>query len=143
MKYTFARISALLQISTLLSVLCASLGVYLLINTAMEYYQSQNKSLKANNIATHIESKISQYQTQLRLIAMQPDIITVLRDSEEMRKKKQALLEKEISSALKVRLLPPDTNAIDTSEVPNMGYACLGMIRQSYWRRPALSPAPH
>ena len=131
MKYTFARISALLQFSTLLSVLCASLGLYLLINTAMEYYQSQNKSLKANNIATHIESKISQYQTQLRLIAMQPDIITVLRDSEETRKKKQASLEKGISSASKLRLLPPDTNAIDTSEVPNMGYACLGMIRQS------------
>ena len=131
MKYTFTRISNLLQVSTFLSVLCAGMGLYLLIETSIDYYQSQNETLRAGNIAAHIENKLSQYRTLLKLIAKKTDILDSIQGSESVRIKQEHLLQKEISYAIKVRLLHLKTNAIDTSEIPHMSYACLAMIRAS------------
>ncbi|MBI3570224.1 MAG: GGDEF domain-containing protein [Gammaproteobacteria bacterium] len=129
MKYTFTRISHLIQLSTFLSLVFAGLGVYLLINNAISHYQTENYTLRAGNLATQIESRISAHHAQLTLLARQPRIQALAGQGLAERRAVENQLQNSIASATRVRFLSADSNTVDTSEVPHFDYACLGMLK--------------
>lgn len=128
MKYTFARIGQLIQLSTFLALVFAGLGVYLLLQNASGQYQSEINILHAGQLATRIEQRLSSLHEQLGLLARQPRVQSLATLSPSDKRILEIQLQKGIAYATRVRFLAPGQNGVDTTEVPHLDYACLGML---------------
>ncbi len=129
MPLTFARISNLLQLCTLFSILAAGLGIYLFFNAIISHYHNKNLELQAQTINKTISDRINHQQKQLKLLAKQPAILSTLSATDEARRRQEQRLRAEIPYALRVRLLKSGALKIDTRTVPHLSYACIDMLQ--------------
>ncbi|MDH3514366.1 MAG: diguanylate cyclase, partial [Gammaproteobacteria bacterium] len=129
MKYTFTRISHLIQLSTFLSLVFAGLGVYLLLKNVVSHFQAENASLRATHLAAQIETTLFARHAQLTLLSRQSRVQALARMDPSEKRSVEDQLQKGIAYATRVRFLNPDSNRVDTNEIPHLDYACLGMLK--------------
>lgn len=126
------RIFIPLSIIAALLVVLAGTGIYWVNNTSIEQAKQNSARALAVGAAVSVSRQINQLSNVVAKMARDPDVINAVDggDSERIRAV-EARLEKYLPGALKIRLLRPGVNELDTEYVPHMGFADLDMVRET------------
>ncbi len=113
--------------------LSVGFAVYRLFASEMADYRKDAALNAVNGLASNLESQIDLLSRSLDKIAENPAVISAV-DRGEPAKLKQtaASLENFIPGIMKIRLLLPETNELDHTEIPHLGYADLDLVRESF-----------
>ncbi|MGR9052857.1 MAG: phosphomannomutase/phosphoglucomutase, partial [Gammaproteobacteria bacterium] len=86
----------------------------------------------ANGVAMELGAGIEQLQQAVNKMAQDAEVVEALiRAEPTLINLMESRLEKYLPGAMAIRLLTPDINTLDTSRIPQMGYADLDMVRET------------
>jgi phosphomannomutase/phosphoglucomutase len=101
-------------------------------NVSTQSGEKRQVETAAQLLAAAISTNLQQQSALIQGLARQPGLAGILNGSDETGLAgEQARLTRLVPDALRVRLLPAGFNEPDTSEMPNMGYASLLLLRKA------------
>ncbi len=109
-----------------------ALLLYLLLLAQTQRSRQQQIDILADSFANRIGDAMAQHSGTMELLVKDPEIAQAISDGDE-----QVLQHKEkelgylFPSAVRVRLLKPGIDEIDTSTSPQLGYACLDLVHRA------------
>lgn len=118
------------------------ISVFLVALTGAAVYWANDSSIKeanrdaamalASGTALGVAKQVEQLSRAIGKMAGDPLVIEVLENRDRARiRAVEAQLEKYLPGALKIRLLRPEVNDLDTEHVPHMGFADLDMVKET------------
>ncbi len=126
------RLFSILFALTTILMLLSSGGVFWLNQDRVKQNQEQAVKAVAEGLAVAVNHQLAFLQKMANVTAQREDVIAALQSHDpEIRQTTAALLDQQLPGVLKVRLLPPHVNELDTSVVPQMGNADLVMVRDT------------
>ncbi len=132
-----ARIFTMLSIVAVSMVLLAGGGIYWLAISEIEQSKKDSTIGVAKGIALGISAKIELLNFALDNIAHNPALGTAIDTGNQAEMEKLlSRFSRLLPGMLKLRFLPPDTNAPDRSAVPNLGFADVEMIQAALQKNP-------
>ncbi|WP_347988343.1 phosphomannomutase/phosphoglucomutase [Methylomonas sp. AM2-LC] len=125
-----SRFFSVIAILSAFMVLLAGAGSYWLSEIKVRNSEIALTTVKAQGLANNLGLQLDTLQQSVNGIAHIPEVIAALNTADpvtlnNVAKKLQVL----IPGALKVRLLLPSTNEIDTTQTPHMGFGDLEMVQ--------------
>lgn len=127
------RIFLPLSIIAVLLVLLTGAGIYWANDSSIKEAKHDSAMALAAGTALGISKQIEQLASAIDKMARDPAVIEALenRDRDRIRVL-EAQLAKYLPGALKIRLLLPGINDLDTEHVPHMGFADLDMVKETF-----------
>lgn len=126
------RIFSTLSIIAVVLLMATGCGVYWATSAYIAGAKEDAAVAVAKGVSVGIAAQISQLNRSLAQMAQDAEVIKVFEnDDPEQRVAMERQLEKFLPGALKIRLLNPGVNELDTREVPHMGFADLDMVRET------------
>jgi len=131
------RIFLPLAIIAVFLVLLTGAGIYWANNSSIKEAKHDSAMALAAGTALGISKQIEQLAGSIDKMARDPAVIEAVenRDRDRIRSL-EAQLEKYLPGALKIRLLLPGINDLDTEHVPHMGFADLDMVKETFSGNP-------
>ncbi len=131
------RIFLPLSIIAVFLVLLTGAGIYWANGSSIKEAKHDSAAALAAGTALGISKQIEQLASSIDKMARDPTVIGVLesRDRDRIRSL-EAQLAKYLPGALKIRLLLPGINDLDTEQVPHMGFADLDMVKETFKGNP-------
>ncbi len=127
------RIFALLAVLAIAMIIVVGGGIYWLAADKIRDSKQQVTTAIAKGIALSVTSKIDQLNRTLDQFGQHPELIAaVTGGNHEQLEQTLNRLQKLLPGAMKLRFLVPETNVLDKSEVPHMGYADIDLVRQTF-----------
>lgn len=92
---------------------------------------AQDKALLQGQ-AQNVEQMINHYINTMELVAREPGLIQLMREGNKNAiHQRESLMAYMFPAAMRIKLLPPDTNQTDHTMTPPLSYACLDMLTRS------------
>jgi len=127
-----ARIFSIIAAISALMVLLAGAGAYWFSAADARAAKREAAAVIAGNLANSLSMQLEILQASVDGLAQSPDVIAALSSGNpELIKVTAAKLQTVVPYNLKLRLLLPNINDADQSEVPHMGFGDLEMVRAS------------
>lgn len=135
MGHAMRRFFLLLSALSITMIIGVGGGIWwLTMEQTQKSYQQVSAAL-AKSTAMSIASKIEQFYEILDRFGQDPELIAaVVNDNPEQLKTVLNRLQMLLPEAMKLRFLLPETNLLDNSQIPHMGYADIELVRQSFQR---------
>lgn len=131
------KMFSLLALAIVLIMLMAGFGVYWLSSDATSTAKKEAAAAEAKSIALGLSAHLSLLNKTLDKMAEDPDVLNAVNTGNSgLLRVNAARLEKYVPDVLKIRLLLPDTNAIDEQDKPRMGFADLEMVKETLTHNP-------
>ena len=123
----------LLLILVVIINLFTGVGVYWLSTAEIEKSGQDSTLATVNGIASNLGSQIDLLTRSLDKMAENPEVIATVENGTPVQLKKTAsVLESYFPGIMKLRLLRPETSALDKTEMPHFGYADLDLVRETF-----------
>lgn len=126
------RIFSIVAAIAALMVLLAGGGAYWFSAAKVSEIQQASVTAIASGAAVSVASQIDMLQRAIDGLAVQPAVVAVLSNPSQNKADLDAVaahLQHVLPQAMRLRLLPTTVSEPDLSEVPNMGFADLEMVR--------------
>ena len=132
-----ARIFSIIAAISALMVLLASGGTYWFSSAGADSAERAAVALAASSIANGLSSHLSTLQLSADGVAQSSDVIAALQSGNpELIQTTANKLQGIVPHALRLRLLPPNINEPDQSQLPHMGFGDLEMVRAALSGKP-------
>jgi len=113
-------------------VIAAAVAVHSLAVMRADVSHRQQVEVSANSLAKQVAFRLQRYAEVMDVLVRDGALRQAFRGGNpEAVSAKEAELSSLFPSALKLRLLPPGVEEVDSSSTPHLSYACLAMLREA------------
>ena len=131
------RIFSLIATLSAVMVFLAGMGAYWFSTASAKSAETEAANSVANSLAISLSLQLDILQKSVDGLAQSPDVIAALSSgSPEIIRATADKLQTAIPHNIRLRLLPPNTNEMDASQSPPMGFGDLEMVRATLTGKP-------
>ena len=131
------RIFGLLSIFAICMILAGGAGVFWLSLGDLEEAKKESGTALAKGLSFNVSAQLQQQQQTIQQLANSTEVISALELADTTLLKNTATkLQTFLPNVLKLRILLPNVNELDETEVPFMGYADLQMVQKTLTSSP-------
>ncbi len=131
------RIFSIIAVVSSLMIICASGGTYWFSSLHTDKAKREAVASIVSNLAVNLSQEITTLQVSVDGLARSADVIAAFASGRpETIAETAAKLQSVVPYSLRVRLLMPDVNNLDESQVPYMGFGDLEMVRATLTGQP-------
>ncbi|MCK9608751.1 MAG: phosphomannomutase/phosphoglucomutase [Methylomonas sp.] len=131
------RIFSIIAAISALMVLIAGVGTNWFSAADARTTKKAAATLIANNLAVNLGMQLNTLQATVDGLAQTPDVIAALSSGNpDAIRATEANLQTVVPYTLRLRLIPPNINDLDQSQMPHMGYGDLEMVRATLTSKP-------
>jgi phosphomannomutase/phosphoglucomutase len=127
------RIFTFLAVLAVVMMLSIGGGIYWVASGQLQQSKQQETTAIAEGITTNLSTHVTLLQQLVNTLAQSPGVVVAFSSADPIKLLQTAAqLEHYIPGVLKIRLLLPNTQSLDSKETPVMGYADQDLVRESF-----------